>query len=401
MSNSTAQKVAKDPTLDEKPKTLWSEAFKRFKRDKLAILGAFIIAFMIFMAIFANAISPHNPNEQFKNGTTAYGMPLPLATNSKKIVATRTETEKEFTVKASTIITDKEKNIFYRTVLNTKVKKGMDTVEFQVAPVSLADIKATTTNNLEMTTEDKIVTLFDSMKLVDDKYFALGTDSDGRDSLSRLIWGSRISLQVGILAIGFATVIGILFGLLAGFFGGWVDMVIMRFTDIMMSMPDLLLVMALVSVLPSSEDGSSTGFQPIQIIIFSIGIVTWTGIARLVRSQVFTIKEMEYVEASKAAGAESSLILFKHLLPNVISPVIVIASMSIASAIMTEASLSFLGFGIKPPTASWGSMVNQGLGFFRDAPWVPIIPGAAIAISVFAFNLFGDGIRDALDPKLK
>jgi len=163
----------------------------------------------------------------------------------------------------------------------------------------------------------------------------------------------------------------------------------MRITDIMMSFPELLLVMAIVAI-------KGPGLW---VIFLAIGIVSWTGIARIVRSQVLYVREMEFVEASRAAGAKNSLILVKHVLPNVIAPVIVIATMGIAGAIMTEAGLSFLGFGIKEPTSSWGSMVNQGLGFFRDAPWVPIIPGVAIAITVFAFNLFGDGIRDAIDPK--
>lgn len=397
MSNLTKEKDSKT-TVDEKPKTLWSEALKRFKRDKLAIIGAVIIFLMIIFALTAKIIAPYDPTYQFNNGTTAYGMPLPLNSYSKKIVATKKDPNQEFTVKASTVFSDEHSKLAYRTVGNTKAKKGETTIEFQVSPVSMRDVDATPKEEIEMKTTDNVFNYFNSMKLANDKYFALGTDSDGRDSLSRLIWGAQVSLEVGILAVGFATVIGVVLGLLSGFFGGWVDMVIMRFTDIMMSMPDLLLVMALVSVLPSQDDKSSQG---VGIIIFSIGVVSWTGIARLVRSQVFTIKEMEYVEAAKASGANNSLILFKHLLPNVVAPVIVISTMSIASAIMTEAGLSFLGFGVKPPTPSWGSMVNQGLGFFRDAPWVPIIPGAAIAVAVFAFNLFGDGVRDALDPKLK
>jgi peptide/nickel transport system permease protein len=397
MSSLTQEKDSK-MLADEKPKTLWSEAFKRFKRDKLAIVGAFIILLMLIFAFTAKLIAPYDPTYQFNNGTTAYGMPLPLNSHSKKIVATKKDVNQEFTVKASTVFSDTENKLAYRTVGNTKAKKGMTTIEFMVAPVSIRDVDATPKQEIDMTTKDKVTDYLSNMKLTNDKYFALGTDSDGRDSLSRLIWGAQVSLEVGMLAVGFATVIGVLLGLLSGFFGGWVDMVIMRFTDIMMSMPDLLLVMALVSVLPSQDDKSSQG---VGIIIFAIGIVSWTGIARLVRSQVFSIKEMEYVEASKACGAPNSLILFKHLLPNVVAPVIVISTMSIASAIMTEAGLSFLGFGVKPPTPSWGSMVNQGLGFFRDAPWVPIIPGAAIAVAVFAFNLFGDGVRDALDPKLK
>lgn len=380
----------KDKSLDNtKPKTLWNEAFKRLKRDKLAMFGGVLIILMIVFALFAPIIAPYDPNTQYNNGTTAYGMPLPLNSYSKKIVATRDNTDKEFTVRSSIVFTNSEGNIKFRTVGNTRVKKGQAQIEFPVSPVALRDADLNT--ELKMITPDRVNTEFNNMTLTNDKHFILGTDSSGRDSLSRLIWGARVSLQVGMLSIGVATIIGILMGLISGYFGGWIDMVIMRFTDIMMSIPDLLLVMAIVAIKGPS----------LWIIIMSIGVVSWTGIARLVRSQVFTVKEMEYVEAAKACGSSDMPILFKHLLPNVIAPVIVVATMGIAGAIMTEAALSFLGFGVKVPTSSWGSMVNEGLGFFRDAAWVPIIPGVAIAVSVFAFNLFGDGFRDAIDPKLK
>lgn len=376
---------------DSKPKTLWSEAFKRLKRDSLAMVGGAIIIMLILLALFAKFISPYDPNIQFNNGTTAYGMPLPLGTYSKKIEAARENAAEEFTVRSSIVFTDKNGGTVYRTVGNTRVKKGVNKVEFPVSPISLKEAQIAAFSGIEMTTSDRVNKKFTYLKLINDKYFVLGTDSDGRDSLSRLIWGAQVSLQVGILAIGVATIIGVIMGLISGYFGGLADLIIMRFTDIMMSIPDLLLVMAIVAIKGPS----------LWIIIMSIGIVSWTGIARIVRSQVFTVKEMEYIEAAKAAGSTDSPILFKHLLPNVIAPVIVVATMGIAGAIMTEASLSFLGFGVKAPTASWGSMVNEGLGFFRDAPWVPIIPGVAIAIAVFAFNLFGDGVRDAIDPKLK
>jgi ABC-type dipeptide/oligopeptide/nickel transport system permease subunit len=392
MNNLTEEK--NDSILSHKPKTIWSESWKRLKKDRLALLGGSIIIIMLIIASLSKYISPYDPNYQFNNGTTSYGMPFPPNTYSKKIVAKRTSTETEFTIKASTLF--KSDKFIFRTVGNTKVKKGVSEISFEVSPLNLKHINAPA--GINVTTDDKIKNNFEIMTLENDKYFLLGTDSSGRDSLSRLIWGAQVSLQVGILAIGLATIIGVVLGLISGYFGKWVDLVIMRLTDIMMSMPDLLLVMALVSVLPSKEDKSSQG---IGIIIFSIGIVSWTGIARMIRSQVLTVKEMEFIEASKASGSNNFVILFKHLLPNVIAPIIVISTMSIASAIMTEAALSFLGFGVKSPTASWGSMVNEGIGFFRDAPWVPIIPGIAIAISVFSFNLFGDGIRDALDPKLK
>lgn len=405
MSIETKKMDAK--ALDDKPKTLWSEAWKRLKRDKIAILGGIIIIFTIIAAFLAKFIAPYDPVVQFNNGTTSFGMPFPPQSHSKKLIFSRKDSNDEFSILPSLIFKDTNATFSYRTVGITKVKKGDTSIEVLVAPVGVNDV--TKLSSVDMKADfkedpsrkelvNKINANFDSIKMENDKYFILGTDKQGRDTFSRLIWGAQVSLEVGMISIFFATIIGIVMGLLSGFFGGWVDMLVMRITDIMMSMPDLLLVMALVSVIPQQENKSAQG---VGIIIFSIAIISWTGIARLVRSQVFTVKEMEYVEASKAAGSSDFYILFKHVLPNVVAPVIVISTMSIASAIMTEASLSFLGFGVKPPTPSWGSMVNEGLEFFKDAPWVPIIPGAAIAISVFAFNLFGDGVRDALDPKLK
>ncbi len=220
----------------------------------------------------------------------------------------------------------------------------------------------------------------------------LGTDLKGRDNLSRLMHGARISLQVGLISQFVAGFLGITIGLISGYYGGWIDMALMRLTDIMLAFPFLLFVMTIVAVI---------GNPPIHVVFLVIGLVGWPHLARLVRAQVLGLKEKEFIEAALSLGARDRSILFKHLLPNCMAPIIVQVSLGMAQAILSEAGLSFLGFGAQPPLASWGLMVAQGQEAIDPKWWVSIYPGIAIMSSVFAFNLLGDGLRDALDPRLK
>jgi ABC-type dipeptide/oligopeptide/nickel transport system permease subunit len=220
----------------------------------------------------------------------------------------------------------------------------------------------------------------------------LGTDLKGRDNLSRLMHGARISLEVGLISQVVAGFLGILIGLISGYYGGWIDMLLMRLTDVMLAFPFLLFVMTIVAVI---------GNPPIHVVFFVIGLVGWPHLARLVRAQVMVLKEREFIEAARSLGAHDGSILFKHLLPNCMAPIIVQISLGLAGAILSEAGLSFLGFGAQPPLASWGLMVAQGQEAIDPRWWVSIYPGLAIMVSVFAFNLLGDGLRDALDPRLR
>jgi len=219
----------------------------------------------------------------------------------------------------------------------------------------------------------------------------LGTDHFGRDILLRIIVGASVSIKVGLLASTISLLLGILLGLIAGYFGKWVDTLIMRFTDIMMAFPVLLFLIAI-----------SATFKPgINTAMIAIGAVSWPPMARLMRSQVLMLKSREFIFSAEALGFSHHRILFFHILPNCVAPIIVTFTLGISGAIMAEASLSFLGLGVQPPTPSWGSMINEGKDFLRIAPGMSVYPGIAIACTVLAFNLVGEGLRDALDVKLE
>ncbi len=219
----------------------------------------------------------------------------------------------------------------------------------------------------------------------------LGTDVLGRDVLSRIIYGSGVSLSVGFVAVGISTLIGVVLGSVSGYYGGLVDRILMRFVDIMLCFPSFFLILAVIAFIGPS----------IWNIMVVIGVTSWMGVTRLVRAEFLTIRERDFVKAAIAEGAGDFRIIFRHILPNAMAPVLVAATLGVASAVLIESGLSFLGIGVQPPDPSWGNMLTEGKDNIEIAWWLSVYPGLAIFITVMGYNLLGEGIRDTLDPRLR
>ena len=279
----------------------WTEVWRRFRKDKFAVVGLVVIILLIVAAVFAPWIAPHSPLTQFDSGLSAEGQPLPPS-----------------------------------------------------------------------------------------RHFLLGTDLLGRDLLSRLIYGARVSLMIGILANGFALLLGVIFGIVAGFFRGWVETLVMRMTDVMLAFPIFLLAIAL---------SSSIARPGIWVLVLVIGIVYWAPMTRVIHGEVLSIREKEFITAARLTGCSNRRILTNHVLPHLVAPIIVYTSLGIATTVLFEAGLSYIGLGVQPPTPSWGQMISDGQPYYTSAPWLVLFPGLCIMITVLAFNLVGDGLRDAFDPQ--
>ena len=285
-------------------RTLWSDAWKRLKKNKLAVIGAVWIIFVVLVALTADLWAPQ-----------LLGSPTDIDTT----------------------------------------------------------------------------TVAQSSKLPPSLEHPFGTDATGRDQLVRVIYGSRVSLTVGVIATLISTGIGLVMGALAAFYGGWFDTIIMRLADMFLAIPYTLFVITMLAVMG----------QGIQNVFIAIGVLGWPSIARVFRSAILSVKENDYVDAARAMGASDLRIIARHIFPNSVASIVVYATMNIGGAILTESALSYLGMGVTPPTPSWGIMIQDGQTFLQTQPWLMIMPGLAILSTVLAFTLLGDGLRDALDVKMK
>ncbi|MBE2196956.1 MAG: ABC transporter permease [Anaerolinea sp.] len=328
-------------TETQKSQGLWMEAFKRLRRNRMALVGLGIISVIVFCALFAEVVAPYPYDAQIRKDNNAIPAWLPT---------------------------------FFPTVKPKGVEGGYATVS--------------------------------------DRYL-LGADALGRDLFSRIIHGTRVSLAVALVGPLTSLLIGIILGSLAGFYGGWVDNLIMRIVDLMYAFPALLLIILMMAFFRSSFSQSEPGtlafalnkvdsaFGGMLFIFIGIGIASWENMARLARGQTLSVKVRDFVLAAESIGMKKRAILMRHVMPNILGPLIVAETLAIPAYISTEAFLSFIGLGVNPPTPSWGSMIAVGAQGIRSFPNQAIFPALALALTMFAFNFLGDGLRDALDPRMR
>lgn len=330
-----------------KPVSLWDDAWKRLKKNKMALTGLWVTLAYLLISLAAPVLPIYPYEEQV---ISHQNLPPSFRASGE-------------------IMLERNEKYMYR--IATKLTNG---VLSQEQEDELAFQKAEVASNP-----------------VHQRKYVLGTDALGRDVLSRVIYGGRVSIAIGFIGTITALLVGILFGAVAGYLGGWVDNLIMRFVDIMYGLPYMLIVIIMMAILG----------QNVFILFIAIALVSWLTIARVVRGQVISLKNSEFIEAARSMGARKRRIILKHLLPNTIGIIIVYSSLSLPGFIMNESFLSFLGLGVSAPLASWGSLVSEGVNTMTLYPWQLLVPAVTMTVFLFAMNFLGDGLRDAFDPQSK
>jgi oligopeptide transport system permease protein len=339
-----------------KPVSLWADAWKRLRKNKMALISLWVVGFYAIIAIAAPILPFYDYREQSMNHIN---LPPSLKPAGQLAIGQLEEQVK---------------------LLRSRVADGVDTLKpnLERAEADLAAMKA----NVGKDPADR-------------KVYLLGTDYLGRDLLAKTIYGARISMMVGLIGTLTAVLVGVIIGAVSGYIGGWLDNLLMRFVDIMYGLPYMLIVIILMAMF--RKEGQSSIF----ILFIGIALVSWLTIARVVRGQIISLKNSEFVEAARSMGASPARIIFRHLLPNALGVIIIFTSLSLPSFIMNESFLSFLGMGVSAPLSSWGSLVSEGANTMELYPWQLLAPAIEMTLFLFCMNFVGDGLRDALDPQSK
>jgi peptide/nickel transport system permease protein len=372
--------------------TEWGVAFRQFRENRLALSGAVLIAALYSVAILSPLLAPFRP-DAFQDGlVTQFRAPLSTLTALRlrhpRVAPVDAVIDRERREHApalarllgvnALLLEDARASLMFVDAYRAEGRALVVTTGEQTRRLPIEDLQGDTPAAYATT-----------------RTFLLGTDSYGRDILSRMLYGSRVSLSLGIIAVLLSVTLGVAAGLSAGYFGRMTDTILMRFADILLSFPSLFLILIIVAVFEKLP------VPRIFLIVIVLGLSSWMGIARLVRGEVQSIREREFITAAQAAGLGQLRILLRHILPNVLTPVIVNATLRIGGMILIEAALSYLNLGVQAPTASWGNIIFEGKDALVRAWWISTFPGLAIVFTVVSFNLIGDGLRDALDPMLK